>query len=220
MSEDTWADTSVVWEYHQLRHPEVSADIGIVLGCHDIGVADVAAKAFHRGQIPSLVVTGATGPATRERFPDGEAHTFARRLREHGVPTDAVLIEPNATNTGQNITNSKNLLHQRGISPTIVALICMPYMERRAWATCKAQWPQVEPWCISSGQDLAGYLDVMWERDGMEPGEVIEMMIGDLQRIIIYPAKGFTVPQEVPGEVHRAYRHLVKAGYGAKLLPE
>ena len=42
-------------------------------------------------------------------------------------------------------------------------------------------------------------------------------MVGDLQRILIYPAKGFQIPQVVPPEVIAAYeaaagydRHLAK----------
>lgn len=210
----------MLWEYHRLRHPDAATDVGIVLGCHDIGVADVAAAAWARSRVRWLVVTGATGPASRDRFPDGEARAFADRVTARGVPADAVLIEPDATNTGQNITYSRALLARHGITPAEVSLICMPYMERRAWATCRAQWPEVRAWCVSSGQSLAEYLDLMSQRDGMHPGRVVDMMVGDLQRIIVYPSRGFSVTQDVPERVHDAFTRLIEDGHTSTLLPE
>ncbi|RPH35134.1 MAG: YdcF family protein, partial [Planctomycetota bacterium] len=46
---------------------------------------------------------------------------------------------------------------------------------------------------------------------------VISIMVGDLQRIRLYPGKGFQVPQEIPPEVWDAYRELVALGYDRHL---
>lgn len=51
--------------------------------------------------------------------------------------------------------------------------------------------------------------------DGM-----INIMVGDLQRIKIYPQKGFQVPQEIPANVWDAYKQLVVAGYTKQLVKE
>jgi hypothetical protein len=45
-------------------------------------------------------------------------------------------------------------------------------------------------------------------------------MVGDLQRIKIYPAKGFQVPQEIPDEVWKAYERLVEMGFDKHLVKE
>jgi hypothetical protein len=42
---------------------------------------------------------------------------------------------------------------------------------------------------------------------------VIDMMVGDLQRIKIYPEKGFQIPQEIPDGVWTAYEKLVAWGF-------
>jgi hypothetical protein len=44
------------------------------------------------------------------------------------------------------------------------------------------------------------------------------MLVGDLQRIIEYPARGFAIAQEVPGTVTGAYRRLIAAGYDSRLM--
>jgi hypothetical protein len=38
-------------------------------------------------------------------------------------------------------------------------------------------------------------------------------MVGDLQRIKIYPAKGFQVEQDIPGDVWEAYEKLLEMGF-------
>lgn len=43
-------------------------------------------------------------------------------------------------------------------------------------------------------------------------------MVGDLQRIKEYPAKGFQIEQEIPDEVWSAYETLVAAGYDKHLI--
>jgi hypothetical protein len=46
----------------------------------------------------------------------------------------------------------------------------------------------------------------------------ISIMVGDLQRIRLYPAKGFQIHQDIPDDVWTAYEELVAAGYDKHLL--
>ncbi len=48
--------------------------------------------------------------------------------------------------------------------------------------------------------------------------ELIQVMVGDFQRILIYPRLGFQVSQEVPPEVMQAFEELVQLGYTRDLL--
>ena len=47
---------------------------------------------------------------------------------------------------------------------------------------------------------------------------MISIMVGDLQRIKLYPEKGFQIHQEIPRDVWSAYEELVKAGYNQRLV--
>jgi hypothetical protein len=42
--------------------------------------------------------------------------------------------------------------------------------------------------------------------------------VGDLQRIKLYPEKGFQTYQEIPGQVWEAYLELVALGYDQHLI--
>ena len=47
---------------------------------------------------------------------------------------------------------------------------------------------------------------------------IIDMLVGDLQRVIEYPKLGFAIAQDVPGEVYKAYNQLLQAGYDSRTL--
>ncbi|WP_116949233.1 YdcF family protein [Jiangella endophytica] len=212
LPDDVLADAQILWDYHQLHHELRPTDVGIGLGSHDPGVADHTADLYHRGMFPLVVFTGANAPTTVGLFPDGEAVHYARRATELGVPADAILIEPRATNTAENLTFARQLLDEQGITPQSVTLITRPYQQRRAYATCRKQWPDVDVICSSRLQSFRDYLHAIADDD-----RVINMLVGDTQRIRLYAERGFSISQPVPRQVQDAYNRLVHRGYSSRL---
>lgn len=208
-----WADAETLWEYHRLRHPLRRCSAAVALGCHDLSVATHAAELYHRGLFPVVVFTGGNSRETCRTFPRGEGVHYRERALELGVPADAILLEPNATNTGENIVLSREVLTAAGIPVTSLALVSMPYMERRAYATTRKMWPEVDPVCSSVPLSLAEYM-----RSRRHGTELIDMIVGDLQRVIEYPGHGFAIAQDVPSIVYDAYRRLVAAGFRSRML--
>ncbi|MEV2274720.1 YdcF family protein [Nocardiopsis sp. NPDC049922] len=213
MTSEHWGLAELIWDYHQMRHELRSADVAIGLGSHDLGVATFAAQLYHKELFPHLVFTGGNSPTTRKRFPRGEAVHYRERAVELGVPDAAILVESAAGNTGQNFTFSRDLLAASGIRPARVLVVSKPYMERRAFATASKVWPEVEVVCASEPLDLAGYRENIGD-DKL----VIDMLVGDLQRVIEYPALGFAIPQDVPDDVRDAYSTLIAAGFDSRLI--
>jgi uncharacterized SAM-binding protein YcdF (DUF218 family) len=213
ITQEQWRQAELIWEYHRMHHRAQPCDVAIALGCNDIGVAAHAADLFHSGLFPALVFTGANSPSTAEIFPHGEAVHFRERALELGVPDPVILVEPQASNTGQNITFSRRVLAANGIAPATVLLVCMPYMERRAFATARKLWPEVEVVCASAPLSLGDYV-----KEIGDAGLVIDMMVGDLQRVMEYPKLGFAVEQDVPGPVGEAYKSLVASGFDSRLI--
>ncbi|MFI0421086.1 YdcF family protein [Spongiactinospora sp. 9N601] len=213
ISDEQWRHARTILDYHLLRHPPRRCDVAIGLGSHDLGVASTAAALYHDGRFPLLVFSGATTPTTAARFPRGEAVHYREHALTLGVPDQAILLEPHATNTGQNITLSRQVLTDAGHHPTSVLLISKPYMERRAYATARKLWPEVEFVCTSEPLDLEDYA-----RSIGDAKLVIDMIVGDLQRVIEYPRLGYTIEQPIPAEVHDAYQALLRAGFTSRLL--
>jgi uncharacterized SAM-binding protein YcdF (DUF218 family) len=181
----------------------------------DLGVATLAAGLYRAGLFPVLVFSGGNSPTTAERFPRGEAVHYAEHAIALGVPAGAIIIEPRAANTGQNIDYSRQALADAGIPVTSVMLISKPYMQRRAYATIRKAWPEAAPVCVSEDISFDEYLKSIGDDKF-----VIDMLVGDLQRVIAYPARGFAIAQDVPDDVTGAYQRLIAAGYGSRLMKE
>ncbi|MGC9410284.1 YdcF family protein [Streptomyces sp. DZ1-3] len=213
ISTQNWADTRRLWEYHQMGHTPRPCSVAIGLGSHDLGVADTAAELYERGMAPLIVFTGATSPTTRERMPRGEAVHYRERALELGVPSSAVLVEPRARNTGDNIRFSRELLEEAGVDVSSVLLISKPYEERRAYATARKLWPDVEIVSASSPMTLNEYVDSLGDAR-----MVIDMLVGALQRLLVYPEQGYLISQPVPADVIEAYERLCRAGFTSRLL--
>ncbi|MGA8116260.1 MAG: YdcF family protein [Actinocatenispora sp.] len=207
------AAVRVLWEYHQVRAELCPADAAIAFGCHDIGVAEHAAALYRSGLCRVIVFSGADNPVRAELFPRGEAVAFRDRAVACGVPVSATLVEPAATNTGANITLSRRVLDDAGIAVRTVLLVCMPYMQRRVYATCRRLWPEVEPVCASTELPYEEYV-----RSIGDEYLVVDHLVGDLQRLVRYPDLGYAIPQRIPAEVDTAYRQLVGAGFTRRML--
>jgi uncharacterized SAM-binding protein YcdF (DUF218 family) len=208
------SDVETLWNYHDMQHELHPCDVGVGLGSHDLGVAIVAVRLFHEGMFPHIVFTGANAPTTVERFPRGEAVHYGEYATENGVPPEAVLIEPAAKNTSENITFTRELLTKNGINAQSLVLMSRPYQQRRAYATCKKVWPEVDVLCASLPLPLDAYVASIGDAR-----KVIDMLVGDTQRIEGYAKMGFAIPQEVPPHVRAAFGRLVTAGYTSRLIP-
>jgi uncharacterized SAM-binding protein YcdF (DUF218 family) len=215
VSDAQWYAAARLWRYHQLRQPLRRCDAAIGLGSHDLGVARHAADLYHAGWFPRLVFTGGSNPVRPDRFPDGEAVRFRDEAIAAGVPESVILLEPVATNTGLNITLSRDVLTAAGVQPRTVMLVCRPNDQRRAWATCRRQWPEVEAVCASQTIGFDDYLETTGDER-----LIIDTLVGDLQRILEYPGRGFAAAQPVPADVRDAYEQLRRDGFTSRLLPE
>ncbi|MGW6492006.1 YdcF family protein [Streptomyces sp. NPDC055056] len=213
ISTQAWADARRLWDYHHMGHTPRPCSVAIGLGSHDLGVADTAVDLYKRGMAPLLVFTGATSPTTHERMPRGEAVHYRDRALELGVPSSAVLVEPNARNTGDNIKFSRAVLEEAGVRVTSVLLISKPYEERRAYATACKLWPGIEFVSASTPMTFDEYVDSI-----QDAHLVIDMLVGALQRLLIYPEQGFMISQPVPDDVREAYERLCRQGFTSRLL--
>ncbi|WP_040716750.1 YdcF family protein [Nocardia veterana] len=208
------ADVRTLWDYNLMGHEVRPVDVGIGLGSHDLGVATYAAELYARGVFPTIVFSGANAPTTVADFPAGEAVHYREHAVALGVPDRAVLVEPLATNTAENIDFSRALLRDAGHAVRSVLLISRPYQQRRSYATCRKRWPEVDVVCGSLPETLEDYV----ERIGSAE-RVVTMLVGDTQRVWRYAAEGWAIEQEVPDAVRGAYDRLVAAGFTGRLLP-
>ena len=215
ITEETQELAKILWNYHLLNHQMVKSDCILTLGSHDLRVANRAAELYLQGLAPLLIMSGGLGNVTKGVWTVPEADQFAQIAIKMGVPEKDILIENKSTNTGENIQFTGELLKANQLDPQSFIVVQKPYMERRSFATFKKHWPDKELVVTSPQLSFDEY-----PNEEISKERVINIMVGDLQRIRYYPAKGFQIEQHIPDEVWKAWERLVELGYDKHLIKE
>ena len=204
-----------LWDYHHVNHILKKSDCILALGSHDLRVAERAAELYLQGYAPSVIMSGGLGNFTKELWTEKEADQFAAVAIEKGVPEKNILIENNSSNTGENILFTQKLLAEKKLNPQTFIVVQKPYMERRSYATFKKHWPDKDLIVTSPQISFEQY-----PTNEISIEKVINIMVGDLQRIKFYPDRGFQIYQEIPADVWSAYEKLIGLGFDKHLMKE
>lgn len=203
----------VLWDYHNLDLGLRRSDFALALGSHDERVALRAGELVTNDVVPLLVTSGGFGKVTQHIWNKSEGEHFAQIAISMGVPPSRILVENTATNTGENVTRSRDLLVRNGVFVSSGILVTKPYMRRRAYATASKQWPDVS-WTVTS-PDLSFE---EYPKGEVTEERMIELMVGDLQRIRLYAEQGLQLAQNIPGQVWKSYEELVERGFSKYVI--
>jgi uncharacterized SAM-binding protein YcdF (DUF218 family) len=155
------------------------------------------------------VLSGKTGNWTRFLWTEPEAHIFKERALANGIAAERIVLEDRSTNFGENIAFVRALLPQL----RRVIFITKPNAILRVALTVPVQWPGVTAFVDAPAwkfpEDVSNIIGVFG---------VIHEMVGDVDRIQQYPARGFQVPHPVPRPILQSWRALIDAGFGRHLL--
>ena len=205
-----------IWDYMMMHQELEKSDLIFVLGSRATQVAEWAAKLWLDGYAPTIIFSGSGSihnhKPGREIFANTtEAEVFADIAMKLGVPKDAIIIENESQNTGQNFEFTLKKMKELKIDPKKVILVQKPYMERRTYATGKIWLPDVD---LIVTSPLITFDD--YRKKNLDL--IVSQLVGDLQRIKEYPKKGFQIEQEIPDDVWDAYEFLVAQGYDDRLI--
>ena len=204
----------ILWNYHKLNQKIDKSDAILAFGSHDLNVAKRAAQLYLEGFSDLIIFTGGFGRITKEIWNTTESEKFSEISIKLGVPKENILIENQASNTGENIAFTKKLLKVQNIFPKNFIIVDKPYRERRTFATLKKQWPEIKFKITSPKYSYEDYLEFYSDESlGISCHEFISIMVGDLQRIKLYSEKGFQIKQDIPDYVWEAYEKLVQLGF-------
>ncbi len=124
------------------------------------------------------------------------------------IPEYKIITESKSTNTGENVKLSYEVMKERNILPKKIILVQKPYMLRRTYATFMKQWPgDVNDITVCVTAPPIGLSEYACSDTG-DLDDVINIMLGDLKRIELYPNKGFQIVQEIPDHIWNAYYQL------------
>jgi uncharacterized SAM-binding protein YcdF (DUF218 family) len=199
----------VLWDFLGAGRTHKRCELIVVCGSYDLRVCDYACELLSKGIAEHLLFTGHTGNWTKHLWDRSEADIFAQRAMALGVRPDQFTLESRATNFAENIAFAKALF------PDVrrATFLTKPNSIRRVALTLPVQWPEVEAWVdapsFSFPDEISNLIGVLG---------VIDEMVGDVHRIMVYPSLGFQAPQVIPEAVEAAWRYLIEQGFDHHLI--
>ena len=219
MNIQTREDLQILWNYMRLDMAVEPADCILGFGCINDHIALRCAQLYRDGIAPRVLFTGGLGRNTLGRWTQSEAERFAAIAMEEGVPREAILLENRSTNSAENILFTKAILEQAGLGSGRLLCVHKPFMERRLCAAMGVYWPEAKARYTSPQLELEEYIRCTVAQ-GLTEKQVIDVMVGDFQRMEVYARKGYQLPQDIPEDAWAAFRRLVEAGYTGELVAE
>lgn len=206
----------ILWDYLQLHETPTKSDIIFCLCSHDTRVAERAAQLMLDSFGEYLIFSGGVGKLTEGVFDKSEAEIFADIAKKRGVPSEKIITETKSTNTGENVRFTYDLLKEKDIKADTILLVQKPYMERRTYATFKKQWPNPNAEIYVTSPQIT--YDEYINGSTLSKEQILNVMVGDMQRIREYPKLGFQLKQEIPDNIWHAYERLVGLGFNKHLI--
>jgi len=210
MQSQVIVNAKVIWDYLASFNQAGSSDAIVVCCSYDLRVCDYACELAQKLQVPQIVFSGNTGNWTGHLWDAPEAQVFKERaLKENGFNPTLVLTEEKATNIGENIAFSKELLPEA----KVVTFITKPNTILRVKLTVPLHWQDITAYTscpqFSFPDEVSHIIGVFG---------VISEMVGDIQRIIKYPGLGFQIHHDLPENVLAAHKYLVNEGFTHHLM--
>ncbi len=222
MDKKVYTFAKVLFDYEYLNEDTLpqKADVIIGLGSHDIHVAEHVSELYTKGVASLVIFTGGWGRITKELWDEPESVRFSKIAIQNGVPKDKIVLDMFATNTGMNISNAKTIISERGINDPLIIVVDRPYRQRRTKAAFEAQWPEADIILSSPKLSFDDYIDFYNQQGPIDTETFINILVGDVQRNVIYAEKGLQTFQPLTEEVKNAYKYLIEAGYTSQIIKE
>ncbi len=195
-------DLVAIWNFLAVEEPTRSSDLIFCFGNANLKTAQTAARLYHDKVAPLVLVSG--GSRAKVDHFSTEAEGFHHELVAAGVPDSAIIVEPHAGHTGENIDFGWAELAKRGIELRSVVAVPFAPATRRTIATLRFKQPGLQVAGIPGFTGMRGYID--------DPYRVARMVLDEIDKLYRYPKLGYFEPVLVPigiasavGRVRRAY---------------
>lgn len=212
VNEDVLVPAQVVFDYLSIRSEGLDrADIVLGFGHFDPKIPARCCELYHQGYASRILFTGGIGAGTAD-LEQPEALYFRDEIRRRcpDIPEDAILVEVESTHTGENVRYSLVRLRESGWAYNRISglrrviLVANAYRQRRVWLTWRRNAPDVPAFNIPPRTTFEAERALFAEK-GLD---LIELLVGEVDRIVRYGSLGYIVEVKVPGCVLEACDRL------------
>lgn len=207
-----------IWNYMVLNEPYPPCDLIMGCGCANLTIPVTCSELFKQGMGKNILFAGGLGKLTKEIFAQSEAEVYQKIAIEQGVPPNRIFLEKESTNTGDNFRLSIPLLNQNKIPAASILIVHNRLSERRTLSAAKAILPHQKIYITSAKITFNDFVKKLEKRTTAEVHSIISVMVGDIQRMIVYPQFGWQIHQPVSREALESYFYLKQNGYDAYII--
>ena len=200
----------VIWNYMKLNQNIQPCDIILGCGCSNLDIPVKCAELFKAGYGKKILFSGGAGKITKEAFQKSEAEVYRDIAVAHGVSNEDIWLETNSTNTGDNFRFSKDILERYHTKSVLI--VHFPTSERRTLATAKKILSSFQLFITSPNLDFSQFITRL-QKDASFFHREVSLLVGDIQRLIIYPQLEWQEEVLVPDEIVRVYYFLKSKGF-------
>jgi uncharacterized SAM-binding protein YcdF (DUF218 family) len=181
----TEAEIAAINTQHLIDTPLKPADLLFVFGTREDVEARVneAFRLWRKGYFRWSIVSGGVTPGSER----SECEIIADAMIARGIPTEKILREDRAMNTGENVIFSRPVIDAVLGLTNVRSVICLgnSWTARRYPMTLHRHWPEVEKMLVTV--DSFATPRALWHTDP----EFARRMLSEWDKIEPYKAKGF-----------------------------
>lgn len=201
-----------IWNYMHLYQTIEKCDLMIGCGSSNLLIPEKCVQLYNEGYAPKILFCGGKGKITANYFTETEAEKYKQVALKLGVPEEDILTENQSSNTRENFLFGIDILKQKQISFQKVLIVHGPFSERRTFSVAKAILKESK--CFITSPELTFEEFLNYLKNNIEIAfDLISVIVGDIQRLVIYPQFGWQIENEVPDEIIKAYQYLKSLGF-------
>ncbi len=207
-----------IWNYMNINNNIVHCDLIIGCGCANLDIPVRCAELLKMGYANKILFAGGKGKITQEKYLKSEAEIFADIAIKNGVSKDQIILETKSTNTGDNFKFAKEIIDKENIKCSKILIVHNCMNERRTLAAAKVVFKDKELFITSPKITFAEYFDKLFKKNDCEIRKEISVIVGDIQRLILYPYFGWQVKSDVPKNIIEDYYFLKNIGFDMYII--
>lgn len=203
----------IIWNYMVLNMKIEKSDLIIGCGCKDLEIPKKCSELLKQGYADRILFTGGFGKITSTVFKKAESEIYRDIAIENGVDPNKIFIENQSTNTGDNFRFALNVIKQNNIKYDKIILVHNNMSQRRTLSTAKAIIKGKDIRITSPTKTFKDFIILLNNKNDEDTKNIISVIVGDIQRIIIFPQLGWQLPNDIPDDIIRSYYLLKNKGY-------
>ncbi len=197
-----------MWDYMRLNQPLEKCDLIIGCGCSDLHIPIKCASLLKQGYGSKILFAGGLGKQTEDFFEKTETEIYKDIAMQNGISSHDIIIETKSSNTGDNFRFAEEILKNQDVKYDKILIVHRPFDERRTLSCAQSILKKNHLIITSPDITFDEFFDTLDNKPYQDIIGEISVIVGDIQRIIVYPQFGWQLENYVPEEIKKDYFYL------------